>query len=611
MRSVGLLRDWLDGEERHTSWYMPSEPCREASSLPSAAPRLHSTAIVILLPWLTRKGIPWNFTDAAWKSFQALKSTFTSAPVLTHWVPDKPIIIETDASNYALGAILSIQTDSGKIHPMAFHSHTFSAPELNYDTHDKELLAIFEAFHVWQHFLEGSSTPINVVTDHKNLEYFSTTKVLTCCQACWSEYLSQFNLVIRFCPGKLGTKPNSLTRHWDVCPKGGNRDYATVNPSNFHPMFTQEQISVSLRATELLNPVLQSMVIMDQELNSDILSALPDNPLYIAHLKEPKPHWSVTPDGFLCHDSLIYIPNSNNLQLQVLCYKHDHILSRHPGQNKRVDLIHCNYTWPRLCKFVKKYCKSCTTCMRAKPQRHKPYGLLKQLPIPERPWNSISMDFIETLLTSSGCNSILVIVDQLSKQGIFILTIIHCTSEDLAMLFIMHMFSKHSVPEHVTSDHVPKFISHFFCPLGKALDMKLHFTSGYHLEGDGQTEWTNQTLEQYLWIFCNYQQENWYTLLPLAEFAYNNTLSATTGISPFFTNKGYHPNLTVHPEQDLASSRARDLVVNLDELHQELKSAISKAQLRYQGPTNAKRSPAPNFTLGEQAFIKAKFFCTT
>ena len=141
--------------------------------------------------------------------------------------------------------------------------------------------------------------------------------------------------------------------------------------------------------------------------------------------------------------------------------------------------------------------------------------------------------------------------------------------------------------------------------------MKLHFTSGYHPEGDGQTERTNQTLEQYLQIFCNYQQDNWYTLLLLAEFTYNNTLSATTGISLFFANKGYHPNLTVHPERDLASSHARDLVVNLDELHQELKSTISKAQLQYQGPTNAKRLLAPNFTIGEQAFIKAKFFCTT
>ena len=141
--------------------------------------------------------------------------------------------------------------------------------------------------------------------------------------------------------------------------------------------------------------------------------------------------------------------------------------------------------------------------------------------------------------------------------------------------------------------------------------MKLHFTSGYHPEGDGQTEWTNQTLEQYLWIFCNYQQDNWYTLLSLAEFAYNNTPSATTGISPFFANKGYHPNLTIHLECDLASSHAKDLVVNLDELHQELKATIAEAQCHYQGLADSKCMSAPNFIIGQQAFIKAKFFCTT
>jgi len=249
--------------------------------------------------------------------------------------------------------------------------------------------------------------------------------------------------------------------------------------------------------------------------------------------------------------------------------------------------------------------------MRAKPQRHKPYGLLKQLPIPECPWDSISMDFIETLPTSSGFDAILVVVDRLTKQGIFIPTTINCTSEDLATLFVLHVFSKHGVPKHVTSDRGPEFISRFFRSLGKALDMKLHFTSGYHPEGDGQTERTNQTLEQYLRIFCNYQQDNWSDLLPLAEFAFNNAPSATTGVSPFFANKGYHPNITIHPERDLASARAQQYVVDLDELHQELKTAIAEAQKRYQGPTDAQRSPPPLFTIRQQVFIKAQFFRTT
>jgi len=94
-------------------------------------------------------------------------------------------------------------------------------------------------------------------------------------------------------------------------------------------------------------------------------------------------------------------------------------------------------------------------------------------------------------------------------------------------------------------------------------------------------------LEQYLCVYCNYQQDNWPELLPLAEFAYNNAPNATTGVSPFFANKGYHPNLIVYPEQDIASSRARDFIVDLDELQSTLKTEIAKAQRQYQPSANS------------------------
>jgi hypothetical protein len=111
--------------------------------------------------------------------------------------------------------------------------------------------------------------------------------------------------------------------------------------------------------------------------------------------------------------------------------------------------------------------------------------------------------------------------------------------------------------------------------------MKLYFTSGYHPEGDSQTERTNQMLKQYLWMYCNYQQDNWVNLLPIAKFAYNNISHATTGVSPFYANKGYHSNITICLECDLASTRAREFVTDLDELYQELKKWVTKAQHQY------------------------------
>jgi len=213
--------------------------------------------IVVPLTWLTCKDAPWNFSVECGKSFEMLKKAFTMAPILTHWMPNIPLIVEMDASDYAIAGILSIVCPDSEIRPVAFYSRTLTPLKLNYNTHDKELLAIHEAFQTWRHYLEGLSEPVDVVTDHKNLEYFATTKLLSCHQAHWSEFLHQFNMIIHFHPGKLGAKPDSHTRCWDVYPKEGDKDYAQVNPHNFHPIFTSEQLASSLRASTLAFPVLR------------------------------------------------------------------------------------------------------------------------------------------------------------------------------------------------------------------------------------------------------------------------------------------------------------------------------------------------------------------
>jgi hypothetical protein len=301
--------------------------------------------IVIPLTRLTRKNFPWNFDEKCRTAFETLKRQFTQAPVLTKWVPDSELILETDASDYALAAIISRRTPDGEIHPIAFHSRSFHSAELNYDTHDKELLAIFEAFKHWRQYFEGSGIPIDVVTDHRNLEYFATTKILTRRQARWSEYLSQFNMVIRFRPGKLGTKPDALTRRWDVYRKGGNSDFVLANPSNFRPIFTQEQLSASLRATYFATPIIRNAVIMDiEKLHNDIRLSLPHDPISSEQFPNPSdPKWTIDESGLLHLNNRIFVPDHADLRLKVLQYKHDHVLSGHFGQNKTLESVRRDY----------------------------------------------------------------------------------------------------------------------------------------------------------------------------------------------------------------------------------------------------------------------------
>src|SRR5882724_10783707 len=178
-----------------------------------------------------------------------------------------------------------------------------------------------------------------------------------------------------------------------------------------------------------------------KRLYADIQTQLQEDPVSTEHLSfQSDPNLTLNPNGLLCHFGWIYVLNTKNLQLHVLQYSHDHPLAGHFGQTKTLHQVRQHYYWPGLPIYVKDYSRLCTICSHAKPVHHKPYGLLKQLPIPERPWNSISMDFIEKLPPSSGYTSILVIVDHLSKQLLFIPTNDTITSPQLAQLFVLHIF---------------------------------------------------------------------------------------------------------------------------------------------------------------------------
>jgi transposase InsO family protein len=196
------------------------------------------------------------------------------------------------------------------------------------------------------------------------------------------------------------------------------------------------------------------------------------------------------------------------------------------------------------------------------------------------------MDFVEKLPDSNGFDSILVVVDRSSKQAILIPTTTSATSAEVARLFLIHVFSKHGVPSHVTSDRGSEFVSLFTRSLGEILGMKLHFTSGYHPEADGQTERTNQTIEAYIRMYCSFQQDDWSEWLLLAEFAYNNSPSASTDISLFFANKGYHPSIGVDLNRDVPSAKAAAYAADIQKVHQYLRETLSDAREKMKETTD-------------------------
>jgi hypothetical protein len=170
------------------------------------------STIVSPLVRLTRKNVQFDWDHDCQESFDRLKTAFTTAPVLRHFDPQLPCVVEADSSDYCTGGILSQEDTEGVLRPVAYFSRRLAPAECNYEIYDKELLAIIRCFEEWRPELEGAAFPVKVLSAHKNLQYFCTTKQLSHRQARWSEYLSRFNFKIIYRPGSQGQKPASLTR---------------------------------------------------------------------------------------------------------------------------------------------------------------------------------------------------------------------------------------------------------------------------------------------------------------------------------------------------------------------------------------------------------------
>jgi len=165
---------------------------------------------------LTRSKQVWTWSGKEQTVFEDLKMAVTTAPVLVSPQDSEPFRVEADSSDFTTGAVLSQQsTTDGKWHPVVFYSKSLSSVEWNYEIHNKEMLAIIRALEEWRHFLEGATHPVEIWTDHKNLEYFMTPKKLNRRQARWSLHLARFDFLLHHRPRRTMGKPDALSRRAD------------------------------------------------------------------------------------------------------------------------------------------------------------------------------------------------------------------------------------------------------------------------------------------------------------------------------------------------------------------------------------------------------------
>ena len=516
---------------------------------------------------LTRKdtGFKWDLDQK--RAFERLKAACCEAPTLVMFDSTKPIQVETDASDLAIGACLTQESD-GTRHPIAYFSRKMTPAEQNYEIYDKELLAIVAALRHWRVYCEGA-TELKIYSDHKNLTYFTTTKELTRRQARWSELLGQYKFEIIYTPGKENGRADALSRRSDYME--GHQ------PQQHRILKTNRDGSLSANPQEFN---LTMRVLMDDQ------------------------------EQFPIEHGRHKVPPEK--ELACIRRHHDGPEAGHPGIARTTEKIRRHFSFPGMRTKVAQYIKKCDSCQKNKASRHAQYGNLQFREPPQKPWDEVTMDFIVKLpkskdpATGTTYDSILVMVDRLTKYSHFVPCNETINAEQLGYLVLDRLIRYHGVPTTFITDRDKLFTSNYWKTLVSAMGIKHNLSTAFHPQTDGQTERSNQSLEGYLRHYVNYAQDNWVPLLSMAQIALNDNQSETTRLTPFMANFGKNPNMFMEGRVGPQAQAAKLAIGQLKESHDLCSDAIRTTNARLVSKRHKETKTGPQLKKGDKAYLLTK-----
>ncbi|WVZ83904.1 hypothetical protein U9M48_030999 [Paspalum notatum var. saurae] len=468
---------------------------------------------------LLEKDAAFKWTADRQAAFDELKRRLTTAPVLTLPDQQKKFTVYCDASRDGLGCVLM---QEGKV--VAYGSRQLRKHEVNYPTHDLELAAVVYALKIWRHYLFGQRCEI--YTDHKSLKYIFTQNELNMRQRRWLELIKDYDLEIHYHPGKANVVADALSR----------KSYANMALGfQMPPELCEEFESLNLGfLSHTTMAAFEAEPTLEEEINKYQKEDEKLQEIRESLKKGEAPDFKEDEQGTLWYKNRICVPKVDNIRKLILSEAHDTAYSIHPGSTKMYYDLKERFWWPGMKRAVAEYVAVCDTCQRVKAEHQKPAGLLQPLKVPEWKWEEITMDFIVGLpRTQKGYNSIWVVVDRLTKVAHFIPVNTTYSGARLAELYISRIVCLHGVPKKIISDRGSQFTSRFWEQLHDSLDTKLRFSTAYHPQTDGQTERTNQVLEDMLRACAIQYGTSWDKCLPYAEFSYNNSYQASLKKSPF------------------------------------------------------------------------------
>ena len=551
---------------------------------------------------------------------------------------------------------------------IAYWSRTFKSAETRYSTTEREALAAKEGLVKFQPFIEGEK--ILLVTDHSALQWARTYENSNRRLAAWGTVFSAYapNLVIIHRAGRVHSNVDPLSRlprapPEHISPILDDEPSITTDSTLAEQQERQAESAPARTAFTIWaiedcleerksawssssTPVKEDDSLDELEPSTDYWDATNPTPnLHVAindlvleewiqGYKEDQAFRSVweikTEEGpgfdinrrFVKDEKgLLYfidpdyqprlcVPKSQ--QNFVLKEAHENPMeSSHAGPERLWQQLSQKFYWKRMKTDILAFASSCDVCQKTKFSNFNKFGFLIPNPIPLRPYQSISMDFVVNLPWSEQFNAIFVVVDRLTKHASFIPTTTGLTAEEFGELYVKHIGCRFGLPESIITDRDPRWTSDFWKGIAKCLKTRMSLSSSHHPQHDGQTEIVNKQLATMLRAYVNDDLSDWSAWLHILEFAYNNSIHGSTGTSPFFLLYGFHPRtpldfLTPIKEGTTSYSLSPDAVTFLETLamHREsARRAIAVAQDKQATQYNKSRRPVPELKKGSRVLV--------
>lgn len=507
-----------------------------------------------------------EWSDSATTAFEALKQAMSTTPVLA--LPDfsKEFVVETDASGYRIGVVL--MQDS---HPLVHMSKALSDAHLSLPIYEKEMLVIVKAIEKWRPYLIGRHFIIK--TNHQPLKYLMEQRISTPSQQKWVAKLMGYDYTIVYKCGKENLAADALSR----CPTSPTLHLLTTTITS-----------------DFLDRVKTSYT-YDGHL-SQLVHQLQHNPL--SH-----PLYMLT-NGVLYRREKIVVGDSPSLKQDILHSLHDSAVRGHSDISATLFRVNELYYWKKMKRDIYTHVKRCEICQKCKGENVRYPGLLQPLPVPNKVWQDISLDFIAGLPKVHNKSVIFVVVDRLSKYAHFMCLNHPYTASVVAQVFLDNVYKLHGLPRTIVSDRDVVFLSKFWQALFDVQGVQLHHSSAYHPQSDGQTEAINKCVEGYLRCMCSDRPKEWVQWLPLAEWWYNTTYHSAIKLTPFEVLYGQKPptHFPYIPHSSLVdtvdrSLQARESTIRL------LKHHLLRAQDGMKAQADKNRCDRV-FAVGDSVFVK-------